>query len=360
MSKSERIVKKSTKVSTVRSKRLSAKRGIVARLNGLRRAYLARRPHRSFRLTRSRDAQRSLKLPGYWAFTLYVIGVLRRHKGLFTRLIVVYTLAGALLVGLSSQDTYAQLSNLLDETGSNLFEGGWGYVGQAGLLLGTSISGGLSPELTEAQQIYGAILLLLTWLTTVWLVRGIIAGKTPRLRDGLYNGGAPIVATGAVMLVLLIQLVPAAVGIIVASSAASTELFQYGIMAMAITLLAVLLVMLSIYWIVSTILALVVVTLPGMYPWQAIRTAGDLVIGRRVRILLRFAWMLGVGVLTWITVVLPVVILTRLLASAVSFVDAIPIVPIVMAVMSASFVVWAATYIYLLYRKVVEDDARPA
>lgn len=335
-------------------------RKFVAYLRSQRAAYLNRRPHRSFKLTRPRDAHRSLELPGYWSFTFYVLRILRSNASLFLRLVAVYTVAGALLVGLSSQDTYAQLSSLLDDTSSGFIGGGWGYVGQGGLLLIAGISGGLSPELTEAQQIYAGLLLILIWLTAVWLLRASMANKRPKLRDALYNAGAPIVATIAVMLVLLVQLIPAALGVIIASSASSTELFDYGVVAMLVCIVAVLLVLLSVYWAVASIFALVVVTLPGMYPWRALRTAGDLVVGRRLRLLLRFLWMIVFGVIWWSVIILMIILAVRLLTSLLPIIESVPIVPLAMAVMSAFMIVWFASYSYLLYRKVVEDDANPA
>lgn len=322
--------------------------------------YLARRPHRSFKRTYSRDYRRSLDLPGYWSFTAHVVGIIRANRILFLGLIALYSLLGAVLVGLSSQDTYSQLSQLLDDTGSELFTAGWGSVGQAGLLLLTGLSGGLSPQLTDAQQIYSALILLLTWLTTVWLLRGIMAGKRPRLRDGLYNAGSPIVATAMVLLVMLVQLLPATIGVIIASSAASTNLYESGFMAMLISIVVSLLIVLSAYWAVATFFALIIVTLPGMYPWQALKTAGDLVIGRRVRLLLRLAWMGLLGMIGWAIVVLAMILIVRLATASLPWIASLPVVPIIMAFMSAIVVVWCAAYVYLLYRKVVEDDARPA
>lgn len=322
--------------------------------------YLARRPHRSFRRTLARDYRRSLQLPGYWVFTVYVLSVIRNNGRLFTALLAVYVLLGAVFVGLSSQDSYSQLSQLLDETGGGLFTDGWGAIGQAGLLLFTGLSGGLSQELTDVQQVYSVLILLLTWLTSVWLLRGIVAGKQPKLRDGLYNAGSPIVATGMVMLVLLLQLLPAAVAVVIASSAATTSVYENGFMAMIVTLVAGLFVVMSAYWAVSTFFAMVIVTLPGMYPLQALRTAGDMVIGRRVRLLLRLVWMAIVGIIAWTVIVLLLIIIVRSLSGLLPWLGVIPIVPVVMSVMSAAVVVWSAAYVYLLYRKVVEDDAKPA
>lgn len=322
--------------------------------------YLARRPHRSFRLTRRRDYARTLILPGYWSFTAYVARIISKNKSLFSKLLLFYAVAGAVFVGLASQDTYAQLSKLLGETSGDLFSDGWGQVGQSALLLFSGLSGGLMPQLSDSQQIYSIILLLLTWLTTVWLLRSILSGKKPKLRDGLYNSGAPIVSTGIVFLALLVQLLPATIAVIVMSSALSTNLFEIGFMAMLISIITTTLFVLSIYWATSTVLALVVATLPGMYPWQAIRAAGDMVVGRRVRILLRILWMMAVAIVLWVVIVLPLILIVRTLTSVVPALESIPIIPVVIALANSIVIIWSATYVYLLYRKIVEDDAKPA
>jgi hypothetical protein len=129
---------------------------------------------------------------------------------------------------------------------------------------------------------------------------------------------------------------------------------------MIAALVTVLFILLSAYWSVATMFALIVVTLPGMYPWQALKAAGDMVVGRRLRLLLRTAWMAALGLFAWMFVVLVVILVTRFLASFISWIEFIPIVPIVMTAMTASVTVWISAYMYILYRKVVEDDAEPA
>ncbi len=322
--------------------------------------YMARRPHRSFRRTRRRDYVRSLKLPGYWAFSLYVLKFLRDNKRTFLLLALVYAAISAVMVGVASQDTYTTLTDTLKQTSGDLFKGNFGQIGQASLLLLTIASGGISQTLTEGQQIYAGLIALLTWLTTVWLARNILAGKKVKLRDGLYNASAPILSTFIVALALIIQLLPLAIALIAYSAAAATGLLNGGVEAMLFWIVAGLLTTLSLYWITSTLIALVVVTLPGMYPFVAIKTAGDLVIGRRVRILLRFLWMaLGVGVV-WLVVMIPVIIFDSWIKGLWPAIQWFPTIPIATLVMSSLTVVWTAVYIYLLYRKVVADDADPA
>jgi len=321
---------------------------------------LARRPHRSFRQSRRRDYIRSLQLPGYWAFTNQVRKTLWTHKKLLLWIVVVYGLLSAIFVGLASQDTYTALSDTLRDTSGDLFTGNIGELGKASLLLLTGVTGSLNTAPTETQQIYASLLGLLTWLTTVWLLRSVLAGQKPRFRDGLYNAGAPLVSTFLVALVIVVQLLPAALSVIGFSAAISSGFLEGGVEAMIFAVLAILLIVLSVYWITSTLIALVVVTLPSMYPMQALKTAGDLVVGRRLRILLRWAWLAFIVIILWAAIMVPLIIFDTWLKGMWPAVNWLPIIPLALLVMSSFTVVITAAYTYILYRKVVEDDATPA
>lgn len=321
---------------------------------------LARRPHRSFRQTRKRDYIRSLKLPGYWAFTDHVRKVLWRQRKLFLSLVLVYGVLTVGFVGMASQSIYTELSDTLRETGSEVTQGNFSEVGKAGLLLVTGAAGMFSTDKTEAQQLYLGILVLLVWLATVWLLRATLAGQRPRLRDGLYNAGAPVISTFLVGLVMVVQLLPIAVAIIGYGAASATGLLDTGIESMLFWTVALLLGALSLYWLTSTFIALVVVTLPGMYPMRAIKTAGDLVIGRRVRVLLRLLWLAAVVAGVWACSMIPIILLDTWLKSLLPAIEWLPVVPVALLVMTTLTVIWMASYIYLLYRRIVDDDAAPA
>lgn len=322
--------------------------------------YLARRPHRSFRRTRRRDYTRSLQLPGYFAFTSYVFGILKQHRATFLLLALAYAILTAVMVGVASQDTYTTLTDTLRQTGGEVFQGNVGEIGKAGLLFLTATTGGISQTPTEVQQVYAGLIALLTWLTTVWLLRNLLAGHKVKLRDGLYNASAPLLSTFLVALVLIVQLLPLAIALIGYSAAVASGLLAGGVEAMLFWIAAGTLGLLSLYWVTSTIIALVVVTLPGMYPWQALRTAGDLVVGRRARILLRILWMLLVATVTWLLIMVPIILLDTWLKGIWPATAWIPTIPVALLGLSSLTIVWSASYVYLLYRKVVSDDADPA
>lgn len=334
----------------------SSKKNIFKALNARFKSFLKRRPHRTLRLTKRRDYVRELKLPGYWSFTNYVRKTLWKNRRLFSLLILVLTVLTGFLVGLASQESYSALTGLLADTGSEVFEGDWSKIEQAGLLLLTIMSGGASSTLTDVQQVYAVLVGLMVWLTTVWLLRNILAGRKVVLRDGLYNSGAPIVSTFVVFLVMVVQALPAVLAFIGYSAATASGLLSGGVEAMLFWFAAGLLVILSLYWITSTAVALVMVTLPGMRPFEAIKTAGDLILGRRVRVLMRLVWMVLMAAIIWVIVSLPIVLLDLWLKQVIPAIEWIPVIPVMLLLLGSVSIVWMATYVYLLYRKIVDND----
>lgn len=364
--KRKAITSSKSKKASPKSRSLRAKQavaGLVQSAKTRQKAFLAKRPHRSFRRTRRRDYTRSLKLPGYVSFTSYTAATLWSHRKTIVLLVALYAAMIILLGGITNQDTFSQISSSLKSSSAKIFGSdsgaGLGQLGSAGLLtLSTFLSG---PQgLTADQQILLFIALLFVWLTTVWLLREYMVGRKPKLRDGLYNAGAPIAATVAVLIVLLIQLLPIGLLAIVYAGLSSVGILDGGFSSMLFWVFAAFIAILVLYWTTSTLIALVIVTLPGMYPIRALRVAGDVVISRRLRILLRLLWGIGTIALAWGVVMIPVILLDTALKAKIDQLTAVPIVPYAGAIMTAFTVVWLAAYVYLLYRKVVDDDAKPA
>ena len=360
----KQVKAKSKQKLTIRTALQSTKMWFEARSQPVRRrraSFMLRRPHRSFQLTRRRDYARSLKIPGYFAFTIEVSRTLWRHKWTFLWLGIIF-LALTIAFGLlGSQDTYKQFGQLLQESEPDgLFNSITGEFEKAGILLLTITTTGISAELSDAQRIIAVMFSLYAWLTVVWLLRNMLAGKKVKLRDGLYSAGAPILSTFLMFVVLLIQLVPAAIAIIVATAGWESGFIQEGVASMAAGLGLTLIVVASLYWVVSTFFALVVITLPGMYPFRALAIAGDLVVGRRLRLLYRIVWLFITVLSWWVVIMIPVILIDGLLKSKFTQIEWVPAVPFFMLVMSTFTIIWTAAYIYLLYRKVVDDDASPA
>jgi len=322
--------------------------------------YLKRRPHRSFRRTYRRDYIRSFELPGYFKFTKSVMISIWANKKVFLLLALVYAIFMALITGMASQDIYSSLVDTMKSTSGDTITGFWGEIGKAGLLFVSTATGSLNGSLSDVEQVFSIILILMVWMSSIWLLRNILAGHKVKLRDSLYNSSSPIISTFIVLLLLMIQLVPLAIAIIGYGAASTTGLLKGGVEAMLFWFAAGSLALVSLYFITSTIFALIIVTLPGIYPFKAIEIAGDLVVGRRLRIILRLLWLIFTIVISWALIVIPLILFDGWLKSFIPAISWLPIIPIVILLLSPLTIIWAASYIYILYRKAVDDESSPA
>ena len=319
---------------------------------------LSRSTHRSFQLTRRRDYVRQLTLPGYISFTHYVNKTIWTNRSMFLGLAAIYIILFVILVGIGSQETYKTLVSTLQETGSSITGGDVSKFGEAGVLFLSIATTGITETPTESQQIYAVLLGLLVWLTTVWLLRNRLAGHAVKLRDALYNAGAPIIPLFLTVLVLAVQLIPVLLAFIAYSAASASGLLDSGVEAMLFWFGMLFLVVLSLFWATATFFAMIIVSLPGMKPMEALRSAGELVMGRRVRILLRWLWMLLVAIVVWACILIPIILLDVWLSSVWTSFDTVPLVPITLGILSTLSVIWISSYVYLLYRKVVDGSTK--
>ena len=68
------------------------------------RKFKARRPHRSFKISRKIDYVRPLKIGGYWNLLGFVFKLIRDNKKIFRNLVLVSALAGIVFIGLMDQN----------------------------------------------------------------------------------------------------------------------------------------------------------------------------------------------------------------------------------------------------------------
>ena len=276
------------------------------------------------------------------------VAVLGKNWRLFGAFFVTYSFISTIVLGVVNQTNYATLSAALKSNNTDLWL-------RTFTIFGSAITGGLNPTTSSDGQALGGLLVLLAWLTMVWLLRHVVNQQTVTLREGLYNAGSPLISMALVSVVGIMQCIPLILVAVGFSAATSTGLLANGIEAMLFIGAAALLAALSLYWLTSTFIALIVVTLPGVYPMAALRAAGDLVVGRRLRLILRLLWMFLFVVLIWAIILIPIILLDNWLSIAW-----LPLVPVSVLALSTLTLILSSTYIYLLYRKMVDDDAKPA
>ncbi|MDO4872389.1 MAG: hypothetical protein Q4A27_03135 [bacterium] len=325
------------------------------------RKFQSRRAHRSFRLTRRRDYLRPLEIAGYWSFTKSVFRMIAENKKAFLTITMVIVLANFVLIGLLDQNFITSLQSVADTTNSGIFSGGWGEIGKAGLvIISTFSTGGLVQTPSESQRVVMFAIVLFAWLAVVQICRFIYAGRQKILvRDALYSCGAPIVPMVIIGLVILLQCVPMFLGIIIATAARLTEFANSGVEQMLFMGAVLLLFAISLYWILGSVFALVIVTNQGkmiIYPLQALKIAGDMVTQRRIAILKRLAFGAFIIALMWVIFILPIILLVNFLSPSLTILNSIPIIQIAMLFLSSFSLVFSACYLYTFYRKVIDYD----
>ena len=324
------MVKKPSKRKTQKSKRVN--------------------PHKSFKRSYREDYKRETQVPGVMAHIFKSFGMIFKNWKLFLPLLIIVVILNALLVGIMDQDNYAQYQEVLDETSLQVAGGDIGNVAKAGLLLISTVStGGLSGESSEAATVFGVLIFLIIWLVTIFLLRHILAGHKVKLRDGLYNAMTPLISTFLVLIVALIQCIPIFLLIIVYSAAVQTEFLATPFYALVFFIFAMLMIILSAYLLSSSLIALVAVSAPGLYPLRALRTASDLMMGRRVKFILRLLALVIMLVILWILIMLPL-ILFDMWMKQFEWAAGIPFIPICLTTMTCFTGMYVTVYLYMYYR----------
>ncbi len=209
----------------------------------------------------------------------------------------------------------------------------------------TCVLEALAARLTrETTAVFTVLIFLMIWLVTIFLVRHIKAGHKVTLRDGLYNAMTPLISSLIVFVIIVVECVPLFLLIIAYSAAVKTEFLTMPFYALMFLGFAGLMVTISGYLLSSSLIALLAVSAPGMYPLKALTTAAELMMGRRIRFVLRLiALLLVVGVI-YAVFILPLAALK---------------VPMEVLSVIAAFVgcfgaIYVTIYLYLYYRYLLD------
>ena len=313
--------------------------------------------HKSFKRSYHEDYQRDLEIPGIMYHVFATFKVILKNWKLFLPLIIVAVVLNAVLVGIMSQDSYSQFQDALDQTSVELAGGDIGNVAKAGLLLiSTLTTGGMSDETSDDSLIFMIIVFLILWLTTIFLVRHRLAGHKVKLRDGLYNAMTPLLSTFVVFAIAAIQCIPIFILIIAYSAAVQTDFLATPFYALVFFIFAVLMILTSGYLLSSSLIALIAVSAPGLYPIKAINAASDLMMGRRIKFILRLIALILVMVIFCIIIMLPL-ILFDFWMKTFEWTQGIPFVPICLNIVICFLIIYASTYLYLYYRWMLDYDS---
>ena len=307
-------------------------------------------PHRSFRRSYREDYVRDTNIPGITNHTFKTFKMFFKNWKLFIPLLIIAVLLNVFFVGIMDEGDYSEFKDILNQSSEQVTGGDIGGVAKAGLVLISTVStGGLSGDSSESAAVFGIIIFLIMWLVTIFLLRHIMAGHKVKLRDGLYNAMTPMISSFLVFVVAVIQCIPIFLLIIATSAAVQTDFLGTPLYALVFFIFAVLMITISAYLLSSSIIAFIAVSAPGLYPMQALRTASELMMGRRIRFLLRLVALIIVIALMWVIVMMPLILFDMWMKSF-EWTTGFPFIPICMTIMTCFICIYVTIYLYIYYK----------
>lgn len=287
---------------------------------------------------KKRIVKKSKQVPGGFRLLWHSLKHLWLHKRLFGGILLLYVVLYILLVrGLAGHfelgDTRQALKDALGTDVSNLTLG----AALLGTLVGTasSVSG-------EAAGVYQGMLFVIGSLAYIWALRQTYDGRQkPAVRAAFYQGAQPLIPYLLVGLVVLLQLLPALIGITLYGIISSNGIAVGALEQIIWFLVLLMTVGASVYLVSASLFASYIVTLPGMTPMRALRSARQLVRFRRFLIIRKVVY-------------LPFIIL---LAMGLLFLPLVFYAPVVAELMFLLFVLLLVmvthAYFYTLYRELL-------
>ena len=217
----------------------------------------------SFKRFYREDYYRGASLPGVTEHIAKTFSVLINNYKLFLPLLIVIVVVSAATVG---------LNGIIDQVSTGIF---------------------------------ATLVFLIIWLTTIFSLRCIMTKHKITFRDALYNAMTPLLSVIVVLAVIALQCLPIVLLIVAYSAAIETSFLSMPFYALLFFVFALLMILMSGYMLSSSLIALVAVTAPGLYPLVALKNASDLMIGQRIKFVLRLIALAVLVILAWVITVLP-------------------------------------------------------
>jgi hypothetical protein len=292
--------------------------------------------YKSFRIQKKIKHQ-GKPIASWWVLFKKSIALFKANKKQLLIFVSIYGILNLLFVRgfgsiLSGDGLEDSISAILGEETSVVANG----FADFGLLISGSASGS-----GEMSQVYQTILVIISLLAIIWLYRQQQAGNSVTMKMAFYRGMYPLVPFLLVLLVIGLQLIPALIGnflfnaVIQGGLAVGSLEYVLWFLFFGSTLL------LTLYMLSSSIIALFIVTLPEMTPMLALRQARELVRFRRFSVIRKSIAVLLIFLVLLIVIVLPVIFVAPVVAEWLFFLLTILAVPFVIG------------YMFCLYRELL-------
>lgn len=295
---------------------------------------LKKQKYKSFKLAKPIKYS-GYRIPSSWRLLKMSASFLWKYKKILGGILAIYGVVQFVLVqGVLASD-FSELKQEVDES--------IGGVG-SGITLVSYLIGSLGQTNSAESSLYQTILLVIGSLALIWAIRQLMADKSIRIRDAYYKGMYPLIPFILVLLVIGLQIIPAAIGgwlyTVVVSNGIAVSIVEHAFWILIFFIFA----LMSFYMICSSLFALYIVTLPDMTPLKALRSARGLVLHRRWAVARKLVILLLIFLVSTIVVLLPLIMLAPNLA---------PITFYIGTIVAMGF---GQVYVYSLYRELLRNE----
>jgi hypothetical protein len=283
-----------------------------------------------------KDVRKRKPLIGSFKLTFRVFQIFVKFWKSLGGIVLVYLILNVVFAsGISNVS--ATFKNIKDNLNTGGGQALWHAAGGFGSLIG---SAGSSSSATGSSL--QTALFIIESLVIIWALRHLLSGQKISIKQAYYRSMFPLIPFLLVIAVIIIQLLPASVGGSVLAVITNSALTNASAATAASIILLILLAGWSIYMVSASVFALYIVTLPEIEPRQALRSAKDLVKFRRWAVIRRVLFMP-----LFIVAVMAVIIIPLILYASV-------LVPAVFYILSMLTILFVHTYLYSLYRELLE------
>jgi len=263
-------------------------------------------PHKNFKRTYREDYLRDLEVPGIGQHIFQAFKMIFLNWKIFLPLVVIFTAVTVLTLGFLNVSSFKDV----------------------------------------AVSVVVTIVILILWLATIFVIRHKMAGNKVGLRDTLYNAMTPLLSSLVVLTVAVIQAVPVMLVTIAYSAAIETHFLDEPFYALLFLVFAGLMILLTSYLWSSSLMALTAVSAPGLYPFEAIKAANELMMGRRIRFVLRLIALFIVLFILWAILIWPLAV----------WLPESPVTSVILIAVGCFSTIYIASYLYLYYRYMLKYD----
>jgi len=312
--------------------------------------------HKTGKLSRKTELPKLMRLPAWWKLFGRSVKIVVSEWRTFFPLLLIFVVLAWLVNGVYSLDA---LTNLKTVTASlsdtfGIFE--QSILGTVGLI-GAVFSGFQDGSADSSTQMLMNIIFILAWLAVLWIARYALARQKTTLRDAIYKSGSAFLPTVLIIFIMIFELLPLAGAFLIFGAIGTGSIFDELIARAFLGILGTLLILVSVYFLTSSMIALQIVSLPGMYPWRALRSAKRLIVGRRFVVFRKLFALIICSLIVWIALILPVILIDNLLCSGEDVcVSTTWIVPFFLFAISSIILTFGTISIYLLYRALLEKN----